>query len=331
MKNQKVKKGEIIIYKSPKGPEIRVKLEKNTIWLDARLIAELFNVNRPAIVKHINNIYKSKELDRKSTCSILEQVAADNRIRKMNFYNLDMIISVGYRVNSKRATQFRVWATKILKDYLVKGYSINRKRLLQAQDQIKEIQNAINFLREKAKRKLLTGQEREILDLLANYSKTLTLLGQYDKKKILLIKKTKGKFILKYNEATEVILQIKKDLVAKKEAGNLFGQESGEKFKAILGNIYQTFKRKELYFSLEEKAAHLLYFIIKDHPFVDGNKRIGSFLFIYFLYKNDCLYRKNGERKINNNTLVSLSLLIAISDPKDKDVLIKIITNFLGK
>jgi len=185
-------------------------------------------------------------------------------------------------------------------------------------------------LQEKTEQKLLDGQETEILNLLANYSKTLTLLERYDKNKVNLIKKGKGRFILKYAEAKKVIQKIKKDLMEKKEASGLFGQEVGEKFEGILGNIYQTFNRKELYPSIEEQAAHLLYFMIKDHPFVDGNKRIASFLFIYFLDRNNYLYRKNGERKINDNALTALSLLIAISSPEDKDLLIKIITNLIG-
>ncbi len=324
-------KGEIVIYKSPQGPEIQVKLERETVWLDAHLIARLFGVNRPAIVKHINNIYKTSELNRKTTCSILEQVADDGKVRKMNLYNLDMIVSVGYRVNSKQATRFRIWATKVLKQYLVQGYAINERQLLQTQSRLNELQNAISFLQEKSRYKLLAGQEQEILSLLANYSKTLTLLGQYDKGKLPLIKKIKGKFVLKYNDVKQIILKIKNDLINKKEASDLFGQESEEKFKAILGNIYQTFDSKELYPSLEEKTAHLLYFVIKDHPFVDGNKRIASFLFVYFLDKNDCLYRSSGEKKINDNALTALSLLIAVSEPKGKNILIRIVTNLLSE
>ena len=331
MAQQQFKKGEIVIYKSPTGPEIQVKLEKETVWLNAHLIARLFDVNRPAIVKHINNIYKTGELDKKSTCSILEQVAADGKIRKVNLYNLDMIISIGYRVNSKRATQFRIWATKTLKEYLVKGYTINQKRLLQAQNNFKELRGTINFLQGKSKHKLLEGQEQEILNLLASYSKTLSLLSQYDKDKVRLIKKGKSKYSLIYEEAGNVIQKIKTEMIAKKEASVLFGQESGDKFEAILGNIYQTFNKKELYPSLEEKAVHLLYFIIKDHPFVDGNKRIASFLFIYFLDRNNYLYRSSGEKKINDNALVALVLLIAVSDPEDKDILIKIITNLISE
>jgi len=328
-KNQEIKKGEIIIYKSPQGPEIQVKLEQGSVWLNAHLIAKLFDVNRPAIVKHINNIYKSDELDKKSTCSILEQVAADGKIRKMNLYNLDMIISVGYRVNSKRATQFRIWATNTLKEHLIKGYTVNEQRLLQTQNQLNELKGAITFLQEKSKHELLADQTSEILNLLSAYSKTLTLLEQYDKEKLTISKKTKSKFVLQYDDVKKIIEMIKKELISKKEASNLFGQENDNKLKGIVGNIYQTFSGKELYPSLEEKSAHLLYFIIKDHPFVDGNKRIASFLFVYFLDKNNFLYRNTGERKISDNTLTALSLLIAISEPREKDKLIKIVSNLL--
>jgi len=220
----------------------------------------------------------------------LEQVAADGKTRKMNLYNLDVIISVGYRVNSKQATQFRVWATKVLKEHLVKGYTINEKRLLQYQNSFQNLQETIALLQEKSKHELLAGQEGEIY-----------LCFQ----------------------------TIKKELIIKKEASYLFGQENSEKFKVILGNIYQTFGKKELYSWLEEKAAHLFYFIIKDHPFVDGNKRIASFLFIYLLDKNNYLYKPNGEKKINDNALTALSILIAITNSDEKEKFIRLITNLL--
>jgi prophage antirepressor-like protein len=259
MEEKEIKRGEIIIYQSPDNKiKIDVSLDKETIWLDAHKIAKIFDVNRPAIVKHINNIYKSGELSEDLTCSILEQVAADGKIRKMNIYNLDMIISVGYRVNSKKATQFRVWATKTLKDYLVKGYAINEKRLLEAQNKFKELQSAVDFLQKKAGNELMVGQEQEILNLLSDYSKTLTLLEQYDKEKVPLAKRGKGKFVLDYALASEVIITVKKDLVKKGQASEMFGQENSEKIKGIIGNLYQTFDKKELYSSLEEKAAHLL-------------------------------------------------------------------------
>ncbi|NWF99257.1 MAG: virulence protein RhuM/Fic/DOC family protein [Nitrospirae bacterium] len=326
-------KGEIVIYRSPQGPEIQVKLEKDTVWLNLNQIAVLFDTHKSGISRHIKNIYKDKELERVSTVAKIAtvQIEGGRKIeRKIEYYNLDVIISVGYRVNSKRATQFRIWATKTLKDHLIKGYTINKKRLLETREKLRGLQEAVAFLQEKSKHKLLSGQEQEILNLLADYSKTLSLLEQYDKEKLSLAKKTKGKFVLTYEDAKQVILEIKKNLLARKEASGLFGQENGDKLRGIIGNIYQTFGKKELYPSLEEKAAYLLYFIIKDHPFVDGNKRIGSFLFIYFLDRNHFLYRQNGEKKINDNALTALALLIAVSDTKEKDKLIKIITNLLA-
>lgn len=333
MNQDELKKGEIVIYQSKDGPKLDVLLEKETVWLTQKQMALLFDKGIPTINEHIKNIYKEGELEEKSTIRkfrIVQKEGGRLVERDIDFYNLDVIISVGYRVKSLRGTQFRIWATKTLKEHLVKGYTINEKRLLQAKNQFHELQGAISFLQEKSKHELLAGQEQEIFNLLANYSRTLTLLEQYDKEKLSLIKNTKSRFILKYEEAINVISKIKKDLVAKKEASDLFGQENSNKFKGILGSIYQTFNRKELYPSLEEKGAHLLYFIIKDHPFVDGNKRIASFLFVYYLDKNDFLYRKTGEKKINDNTLTALALLIAVSDPSEKDKLIKIITNLLA-
>ena len=330
MKEQEIKKGEVIIYKSKEGPKLEVRLEENTVWLTQNQIALLFSTQRPAITKHLNNIFKSGELDKNSVSSILEHTANDGKTYKTQFYNLDAIISVGYRVNSNRATQFRIWATKTLKEHLVKGYTLNEKRLLQYQNSFQDLQETITLLQEKSKHELLVGQEQEILSLLSSYSKTLTLLEQYDKEKLKLTKKAKEKYVVQYDEARKLIDKIKKDLIAKNEASNLFGQENEDRFKAIIKNIYQTFDGKELYSSLEEKAAHILYLVIKDHPFVDGNKRIGSFLFIYYLNKNNYLYKENGEKKINDNTLTTLALLVAISVPKEKDKSIKIVTNLLA-
>ena len=329
-KEEKFNKGEIIIYKPTKGEvELKVRLEDETVWLDAHQMAMIFGVNRPAVVKHINNIYKTGELEEKSTCSKMEQVAADGKIRKMNLYNLDMIISVGYRVNSQRATQFRIWATKILKQYLLQGYSINEKRLLEAKNKFNQLQETISFLQKQSKKELLQGQEAEILNLLVDYSKTLSLLEQYDKGKLKSEKGQKTKFILEYKRCVEIIANIKRQLVSKKEAGDLFGQERGGEFEGIIRGLYQTFAKKELYKSIEDKAAHLLYLTIKDHYFSDGNKRIASFLFVYFLDKNNYLYRESGEKKINDNALTALSLLIAESDPKEKEQMIALITQLL--
>jgi len=328
MKKNNLQKGEIIIYKSRKDKiEVEVRFEKETVWLRQDEIARLFGKERSVITKHINNIFKDKEVDKKSNVQFLHITGSDKPVA---FYSLDVILAVGYRTNSARAIHFRKWATSVLKNYLLKGYAINKKHLLQARTRLEELQNAINFLQNKSKQHLLFGQEREILDLLANYSRTLTLLEQYDRGKIKLMRRGKIEFVLKYEEAIKIIKRIKKDLINKKEASELFGQDNERRLSGILKNIYQTFKSKELYPSLEEKAAHLLYFIVKDHPFVDGNKRIASFLFIYFLDKNNFLYRENGERKINDNALTALTLLVAVSEPKDKDVLIKIVTNLLN-
>ena len=314
MKDKEFKKGEIVIYKTSKNEvELQVRFEGETVWLRQDEIAKLYGKERSVITKHINKIFADREVDKKSNVQFLHIANSDKPVA---FYNLDVILAIGYRTNSSRAIQFRIWATNVLKNYLLKGYALNQKQLLEA--------------KEKSKHELLTGQEHEILNLLAKYSKTLTLLEQYDKEKLVLAEKGRAKFVLDYEQAQIIIKEVKKELIAKKEASDLFGLESGDRFKGILSAIYQTFDGKELYPSLEEKAAHLLYFIIKDHPFTDGNKRIGSFLFIYFLDKNNYLYKDSGEKKINDNALTALALLMAVSDPKEKDKLIKIITNLLA-
>ena len=330
--NNDIKKGEIIIYKSTKGPEIQVKLEKETVWLTQKQVAFLFNVNVPAISKHIRNIFKDGELNKNSTISKMEIVQKEgNRFIKRNieFFNLDLIISIGYRVNSQRATQFRIWATKTLKQHLLKGYTINEKRLLETKEKFNELQNTIKFLQEKSQTGLLQNQAGEILNLLSGYTKTLSILSQYDQGDVLIPQGKKVKTKLQYKTCKEIIDELRRELINKKEAGDLFGSERNKSFEGIIKGLYQTFSGKELYKTIEEKASHLLYLTIKDHPFSDGNKRIASFLFIYFLDKNYYLYRETSERKINDNALVALALLIAVSNPKEKDVMIKIIMNLL--
>lgn len=328
MKKQDIQKGEIIIYKTSKNEvELKVRFKEESVWLRQDEIAKLFGKDRTVITRHINKIFQDKEIDKKSN---VQKMHIANSDKPVSFYSLDVILAVGYRTNSSRAIHFRIWATKVLKKYLLKGYAVNQKRLLQSKNKFKELQEAVLFLQEKSRHKLLSGQEQEILSLLSNYAKTLTLLEKYDKEKLTRPKGKKSKFILDYDNCKDIIAKLKKELIAKKEAGDIFGQEYEGRFNGILGSVYQTFGAKELYLSIEEKAAHLLYFIIKDHPFTDGNKRIGSFLFIYFLDKNNYLYKKSGEKKINDNALTALALLIAISDPKEKEKMIKIITNLLS-
>ncbi len=328
IKKDNLSKGKVVIYKSPQNEvEVKVCFEKETVWLRQEEIARLYGKDRTVISKHVNKIFEDKEVELKSN---VQKMHLANSDKPVSFYSLDVILAVGYRTNSSRAIHFRKWATSVLKKYLLAGYAVNEKLLQEEKDKLKGLQETISFLREKSKDKLLAGQEQEIFNILANYSKTLTLLEQYDKEKLVTVQSGKGKYILEYNETKQIIERIKAELIIKKEASELFGQESGEKLKGILGSIYQTFDRKELYPSLEEKSAHLLYFLIKDHPFIDGNKRIASFLFVYFLDKNNYLYRPSGEKKVNDNALTALVLLIAVSDPREKDKLVKIITNLLA-
>jgi len=322
-----MKTGDIQIYKTDKGADIQVKLDNETVWLDAHLIASLFNVNRPAIVKHIQNIYTSGELAEKSTCSILEQVAADGRKRKMNLYNLDMIISVGYRVNSKQATQFRQWATQRLKDYLVKGYAINEKRLDEAKNRFNDLKKAIALMDDVAKTKSISGTEAQgLLKVLSDFTVALDILDQYDHQ-TLKIRKTKHKelFRISYKEARKAIEGLKN----KFGGSALFGNEKDTSFKSSLDTIYQTFDGEDLYPTIEEKASHLLYFVVKNHSFTDGNKRIAAFLFVWFLERNDLLYH-NGKKVIDDNALVALTLMIAESKPDNKNIMVKVIVNLIN-
>jgi len=325
------KKGEIIIYKTSKNEvELKVRFENENIWLSLNQIAKLFGRDKSVISRHLSNIFKSRELSKNSVVAKIATTAADGKIYQVKFYSLDAIICVGYRVNSQRATQFRIWATKILKQYILKGYSINKNRLAEARDKFNELQNAVSFLQRKSQKKLLKGQECEILSLLADYSKTLSLLEQYDKGKLIVQKGRKSKFVLKYDDCLKIIIGVKKELTSKKEAGEFFGQERNKSFEGIIKGIYQTFVKKELYPMIEDKASHLLYFMIKDHPFIDGNKRSAAFLFVYFLDKTNYLFKKSGERKINDNALVALALLVAESEPKEKKTIITIIRNLIS-
>ena len=330
-KEEDISKGEIIIYHPKSGEiEIKVKLQKETIWLTQAQIASLFGIERSVITKHLRNVFNSKELNKNSVRAKIAHTAIDGKVYKTQFYNLDVVISVGYRVNSKKATQFRIWATRVLKQHILQGYTINERRLLETRSKFNELQDAIVFLKEKSKKKTPEGQEREILDLLGSYAKTLTILGQYDKRRVKKPKGKRAKFVLKYDSCRDIITLLKKNLMTEKKASGFFGIEPEGKFEGIAKNLYQTFDKKELYKTIEEKAANLLYLTIKDHPFIDGNKRIASFLFVYFLDKNDYLYRKNGEKKINDNALVALALLVAESDPQEKDILIKIVINLIN-
>jgi len=325
--NQEYKKGEIAIYQSPAGPEIKVKFKQNTVWLDAHLIAGIFDVDRTVIVKHIGNIYKTGELSEKATRAKIAQVAADGKTRQMNIYNLDVILSVGYRVNSMRATQFRIWATNVLRRHLVEGYTINQKRLKAQRDKISELQEAVRLLGNIALLDSVSDETKGILQIISEYSKALNILNDFDHQRLTVPKGTrKAKYKLTYEEARSIINQMK----IKFKDSALVGQEKDKSFQGSLSAIYQTFDGKDVYPTIEEKAAHLLYFVTKNHSFVDGNKRIAAALFICFLQKAGILLRKDGRKRIDDNTLAALTLMIAASKPTEKETMIKVILNLLG-
>jgi prophage maintenance system killer protein len=325
---------DIVIYEDG-NVALKTTVEGETIWLSQKQMAELFGVQRPAITKHLNNIFKSDELNEEVVCSILEHttihgaIAGKKQRQKTKFYNLDVIISVGYRVNSKQATKFRQWATTVLKKYLIKGYALNKKRL--QQQKLEELSRTIELIKQNLNTHELTLREAKgFVEIISNYAKSWALLHGYDDQSLQeKVQTTKQKFILDYDEAKAAIQELKKTLIKKREASELFGREKADEFKGNLLNIYQSFGGNELLPSVEQKAANLLYYIIKGHPFSDGNKRIGAYLFVLFLYKNEVLYRANGEAKINDNALASLALLVATSKPEQKEIIIKLIVNML--
>lgn len=324
---------QIVIY-NDKNKSIKVEavLQKETVWLSQAQMAKLFNVGIPAVNKHLINIFKAGELKEKSVISILEITAADGKIYKTQYYSLDAIISVGYRVNSQKATQFRIWATKVLREHIINGFTVNRDRLKQLQgDKLDELESAVALIRRTIETRRLTGeQENGLLRVITDYANSWVLLTKYDNHQITTPKKlSKIKRVLTYDDAVLAIYGMRQQLAKKLGDSELYGRERQEGLKSLIGNLYQTYGHKPLYPSLEHQASHLLYFVIKDHPFVDGNKRIGAFLFIYFLSRSGHLFKKNGERKINDNALVALTLLVAESDPKEKDVIIKLIMNFI--
>ncbi len=318
-------KSEIIIYEtSDHQTKVEVKIDRETVWLTQKQIAKVFGTQRPAITKHLKNIFLSGELEENSVSSVLEHTASDGKEYKILFYNLDAILSVGYRVNSTQATQFRKWATQRLRDYLVKGYAVNQKRL-------EQLQQTIQIISEGGKVETLQLQEAKgLLEIIRNYSQSFVLLNQFDSNNFVTEKLNENiSYELKYVQAKKAVSELRKQLIKKKEATELFGNEKDEGFKSSLQSIVQTFDGNYLYPSIEEQAAHLLYFIIKNHSFTDGNKRIGAFLFVWFLERNKHRFKKSGELKINDNGLTALALLVAQSKPTEKELMIKLIINLI--
>ena len=314
-------KNEIILFED-QNVKLEVNMRDETVWLSQRQMAELFDSSRTNIIEHINNIYSDGELDKNSTCQDFRQVRKEGKrdvVRNIPFYNLDMIISVGYRVNSKRGVIFRKWANKVLKDYLLKGYAVNQKRLEYIEKPIKFI-----YIAGRIDTELKGTEAQEIIKVINSYSNALNLLDDYDHKRITKPNGTKDNKKITYEDCMDIVNKLKFN-----SDSTLFALERDEGLKAIIGTIYQSFDGNDLYSSIQEKGANFLYLIIKNHTFIDGNKRIAATLFIYFLEFYSILYNGN-EQVIDNNTLVAVTLLIAQSDPREKDILIDLVINFLN-
>lgn len=317
-------KGQIIIYETKDGQmSIDVRLENETVWITQTQMTELFQRERTVITKHIKNVFKEGELDEKSNVHFLHIATSDKPVK---IYSLDVVISVGYRVKSSRGTQFRIWANRILKDYLIEGYVVNQKvRVERLEDLRKTVMLLSNVIEHK---ELTLNEANGLLRVIADYSYGLDTLDKYDFQRLEVEATSgEGQFRATYNEAMEAI----HTLQMKFGSSDLFGNEKDHSFDSSINTIYQTFGGDELYPSIEEKAAMLFYLVVKNHSFSDGNKRIAAFLFLWFLEKNGILYKPDGARLIGNNTLVALTLMIAESRTEEKDMMVKVVINLINK
>jgi prophage maintenance system killer protein len=315
----------IEIYKSKGETQIDVKFENETVWLNLNQIAELFGRDKSVISRHLKNIYSEEELSWDSTVAknATVQIEGNREIkREIEIYNLDAIISVGYRVNSKQGTQFRIWATNKLKEHLIKGFTVNQNRLNHLKQSIKLIKSATSS------EEIDNIQSKEIIDVLTDFALGLDILDGYDNQSLEIREITTGaSYNIDYKEATDAINQLRN----KFGGSALFGNEKDESFKSSIASIDQTFGGQDLYPSIEEKAANLLYFVVKNHSFSDGNKRIAAWLFVWYLNKNKYLYNQTGKLKIENNALASITLMIALSKPEEKELMIRVIINSINK
>ena len=320
----------ILLYTMEDGnTQLEVKLEQDTVWLTQSQMAELFGIDRTSILRHIKNIYNAEELEESSTCAKIAQVRIEGKRRiqrDIPYYNLDMIISVGYRVNSRKATIFRRWATAILKQYLIKGYAIDQRRL----DHYAELKEVVRLMSRAItlQDKVSEGEYAGLFNVIADYVYALDTLDRYDYQTLDIEKTTKEEpFRATYENAMAAIQALKE----KFGGSQWFANEKDDSFKSSIGQIYQTFGGEDLYPSVEEKAAMLLYLVVKNHSFSDGNKRIAAMLFLWFMEKNGILYAADGRKRIADNTLVALTLMIAESRTEEKDVMVKVVVNLINK
>jgi len=321
--------GQILLYQSQDGKtQVEVSLRNETIWLTLNQLSELFDRDKSVISRHLRNIFKSGELPREAVVAKNATTASDGKIYQVEHFNLDAIISVGYRVNSIRGTQFRIWATQVLHQHLVEGYTLNQKRLQAQAEKFSELQQAIRMIDQIAEHKALDSDESSaLIRVVRDYAYGLDLIDAYDHQRVDISKVSKkaGRPIA-YQAASKAI----DDLRDFYQAGNLFGRQKDESFQGSLANIFQTFDGKALYPSVEEKAANLLYFLVRNHPFIDGNKRIAAFMFLWFLEKNKALYRPDQSKRIADNALVALTLMVAESKPKEKDLIVNMTVNLIN-
>ncbi len=316
-------RGEVVIYQSPEGGgRLEVRLEEENLWLSLNQISMLFDRDKSVISRHLRNVFREGELDRRAVVAFFATTAADGKTYKVEYFNLDAILSVGYRVNSIRGTQFRIWATRVLKEHLVKGYSVNEKRLHELRQSLKLIGNVLDHT------DVTSDQARALLQVVMDYSSALDLLDDYDHERLTFPPLETGEArSIDYDEARAVIGELRR----KFGGSDLFGREKDQSLPGSLAAVMQSFDGRDLYPSREEKAAHLLYFLVKNHSFVDGNKRIAAALFLWFMEKNGMLYHADGSRHIADNALVAITLMIAESDPRQKDILTRMVVNLIKK
>ncbi len=328
----------VALYESSDGEvQLSVKLDEETIWLTSEQMCDLFDRDKSTVSRHLKNIFESGELDRGSTVAKTATVQreGDREVKRdVDYYNLDVVISLGYRVKSARGIQFRRWATRTLREHLVKGYTLNERRLEQSRTHALELENAVKLMRRAlTAHNLVTDEADAMLDVITRYARSWQLLLQYDENRLPEAPTQSPDEMkeLTVEAARAIITELKAILMARGEASELFGRERGEGLDGIIGNIEQTFGGEALYPSIVSRAAHLLYFVIKDHPFSDGNKRIGSLLFVRYLDLNGRLDRADGRPLVDDNALVALALLIAESDPGHKELLIRLIQNLMAE
>ncbi len=318
----------IVLYTTDDGnTRLEVKLEKDTVWLTQSQMAELFGRDRTVITRHIRNIFREGELDENITCAKFAHMGVDkDQIYETTYYNLDVIISVGYRVKSVNGTKFRIWATALIKQYLIKGYAIDRRRL----DHYNELKDVVRLMSRALtlQDKVSEGEYSGLFCVIADYVYALDTLDRYDYQSLLIEKTTREEpFRATYDNAMRAINALKE----KFGGSRWFANEKDDSFKSSIGQIYQTFGGEDLYPSVEEKAAMLLYLVVKNHSFSDGNKRIAAMLFLWFMEKNGILYSADGRKRIADNTLVALTLMIAESRTEEKDVMVKVVVNLINK